>query len=377
MSRSSGRRETHSLQNLITGWCCGRGSRMEALPIETSDHLAEGPGVLYRWNDDEDPISTFILPEGRNPVPQSGFQHLLVIAITSDGLEVQSAPDSRLNLPFDDPSMRSRIEAILEDLRDTNAAGSVDELAGLNTSQRLAGLCQHLIELRKNQSRPTRSSAREQFVADLHAWLDGQLEGSVKLADAASEFDKSPRQIIRILKETTGTGFSEHLTMHRLIRARRLLMRTAESVMDVARKSGFNSREQFIRSFSKTFGWTPLQFRKAWNQASLANSELEELCKISERPEVEWIAKGQPVDSTRDDTAHTLVVANALHEIVELFSIDPSGQAHRSGILERGAMVFIHRDLKGSQWMVRTPGSGLERSFITPSDHAIAVVSAR
>jgi hypothetical protein len=183
--------------------------------------------------------------------------------------------------------------------------------------------------------------------------------------------------LIRLLKETTGTGFAEHLTLHRLTLARTLLMRNGVSVMEVARASGFNSREQFIRSFGKAFGWTPLQFRKAWSEAALANGALVPLCQVAERGQVEWLAAGTVAVGSSDEEAaggHTLVVANAMHEIAELFRIDASGKGRRIEVLERGGMIFVSRDPAGSVWRVRIPSTGEERYFRTRSEHALAVI---
>jgi hypothetical protein len=147
--------------------------------------------------------------------------------------------------------------------------------------------------------------------------------------------------------------------------------------MEVALASGFNSREQFIRSFNKTFGWTPLQFRKAWNEAALADGELAPLCQVSERTAVEWLAADAGTAGPRDEDAaggHTLVVANAMHDIAELFRIDARGKRRRIDVLERGGMVFVSRDPAGSVWLVRIPSTGQERRFRTGGDHALAVI---
>ena len=245
-------------------------------------------------------------------------------------------------------------------------------------AQRLIAMSQELQSLSPTKRGTSKLPAKHQFVTDLHDWLAENLVNSVKLGDAATKFKKSPRQIIRILKEATGSGFPEHLTMHRVTLARNHLMHTDASIMDIARRSGFNSREQFIRSFNKAFGWTPLQFRKAWNKASLSREDLIDLCQISERKPVVWLEPEQAANFasfSQKGAPHTLIVANALHEIVELFSIDPSGKRTRIGVLDRGAMMFINRDLEGSNWLVRAPDSNLERIFSTPSDHAAAIIS--
>jgi hypothetical protein len=120
-----------------------------------------------------------------------------------------------------------------------------------------------------------------------------------------------------------------------------------------------------------------LQFRKAWSEAALADGPLAPLCQVSERAPVEWLAAGAVVTGPNDEEAaggHTLVVANAMHEIAELFRIDSRGKRRRIEVLERGGMVFVSRDPGRSVWLVRIPSSGRERCFRTGGDHALAVI---
>ncbi|MCW1883504.1 AraC family transcriptional regulator [Luteolibacter flavescens] len=354
--------------------------------IESSANGAitvHGPAFIYRWEYGLGPVkvSFWTQQEGRIA---SGPGHLLAI---EPGLGT-----IRLKLPGREPMVIGAVEpAIYQQIGElTSEAQSAMQGQGgerwsrdliiVSAAMKLAALTREAAASASAPDRGARRSPRkDQLVTQLHEWLRPNLEKSVKLGDAAKRFDKSPRQLIRILKETTGAGFAEHLTMHRLTLARALLMRSGQSVMEVARASGFNSREQFIRSFNKAFGWTPLQFRKAWNQAALSDAELVQLCQVSERTEVEWLPTGSVASSPDEDhegEPHTVVVANALHDIVELFWVTPQGKRARIDVLERGGMVFVNRDTGGSCWIVRVPVSGKERYFRTPDDHALAVVTA-
>jgi len=355
-------------------------------PIESSANGAitvHGPAFIYRWENGLGPVkvSFWTQQEGRIA---SGPGHLLAI---EPGLGT-----IRLKLPGREPMVIGAVEpAIYQQIGEltAEAQSSVQGQGGerwsrdliiVSAAMKLAALTREAAATASAPDRGTKRSPRkDQLVTQLHEWLRPNLEKSVKLGDAAKRFDKSPRQLIRILKETTGAGFAEHLTMHRLTLARALLMRSGQSVMEVARASGFNSREQFIRSFNKAFGWTPLQFRKAWNQAALSDAELVQLCQVSERSNVEWLASGSVASSPDEDhegEPHTVVVANALHDIVELFWVTPQGKRARIDVLERGGMVFVNRDTGGSCWIIRVPVSGKERYFRTPDDHALAVVTA-
>jgi AraC-like DNA-binding protein len=355
-------------------------------PIEGSANGAitvHGPAFIYRWENGLGPVKVSLWTQQEGRIA-SGPGHLLAI---EPGLGT-----IRLKLPGREPMVIGAVEpAIYQQIGEltAEAQSAVQNQAGERWSRdlilvaaamKLAALTREAAASASGPDRGTKRSPRkDQLVTQLHEWLRPNLEKSVKLGDAAKRFDKSPRQLIRILKETTGAGFAEHLTMHRLTLARALLMRSGQSVMEVARASGFNSREQFIRSFNKAFGWTPLQFRKAWNQAALSDAELAQLCQVSERSPVEWLAPGSVASSPDEDhegEPHTVVVANALHDIVELFWVTPQGKRARIDVLERGGMVFVNRDTGGSCWIIRVPVSGKERYFRTPDDHAVAVVSS-
>lgn len=359
-----------------------------AIPEEEADSgelTLNGPAFVYRWSgDDAGPVRVSFWPHGEGRI-HAGEGELLAIE-PGLGRILLKTPDR-------DPMVIGGVEsAIYQQIGEltTEAQSALQVPAGESWSRdlllvaaamRLTALTREAAEVAvgSNGKASKTTQRKEQIVTLLHEWLRPNLEKSVKLGDAAAQFNKSPRQLIRLLKETTGAGFAEHLSMHRLTYARALLMRTGQSVITIARAAGFNSREQFIRSFSKTFHWTPLQFRKAWSQAAFNDSELVGLCGVADRAPVEWLPAGVTASSPeegKEGAPHTVVVANALQEIVELFWITPQGKRARIDVLERGGMVFVNRDNGGSCWLLRIPATGQELCFRTPDEHSLAVASA-
>ncbi|WP_200282221.1 AraC family transcriptional regulator [Haloferula rosea] len=357
----------------------------KAETLQPSDHelalQVEGPAFCYRWEIEGSQVNVAFIPSGTTSIAP-GLSRLMVIEVGRGTI--------RVHIPGRDPQIIGALSpAIYQQIAElvTEAQNAIAQgLSSWNTSMSLIAGSMRMATLTLEAATAAaaperggkRSPKKDQLVTQLHEWLRPNLGNSVKLADAAKRFDKSPRQLIRILKETTGAGFAEHLTMHRLTLARSLLMRSDQSVREVAKAAGFNSREQFIRSFNKAFSWTPLQFRKAWNRASLSESDLETLCKVSGRSEVTWTPPGETAltpEEGSEGAPHTVVVANALHEIVELFWVSPQGKQARIDVLEHGGMAFVNRDSGGSAWVVRAPSSGLERFFVTPDDHSLAIVS--
>jgi AraC-like DNA-binding protein len=222
-----------------------------------------------------------------------------------------------------------------------------------------------------------RSRRRDEAVAALHEWFAHHLSRPLKLEDAAAHFHASPRQLLRMLKEASGFGFTDHLVLHRLLQAREWLMtRARASVSEVAAGVGFTSREAFIRRFRATFGLPPLQFRKQWESASDHPGVLPTVTRFLGRAPVLWfkILPATPPQPDPHARPHTLVISNALETIVEIFAIGPTGQRTREAVLERGAMHAIHHDRAGSQWAAVRTATGQQAIFVTPADHCLAII---
>jgi AraC-like DNA-binding protein len=338
------------------------------------------PAFAYFWETRGARIQVTFHPPGEiDPGPA----RTLVIEPAESRLRLHLPGRSVLVIEPVEPAVQRRIGDLIRESSESSAA----TIGEWHHQLRILGCAMRLIALTADAARITRSpdsssadrpDLRAELVDALHLWLRQTLGQPVGLADAATRFDKSPRQLIRILKDDTGAGFGEHLAMRRLTQARAGLMHGSASILELASDVGFSSSEPFIRAFRRTFGWTPLQFRKAWVRAAHSGGRLEELCTVSQRQAVRWIPAEQlaaTAGGQHQGPPHTLVVANALHEPAELFLIPPGRNPTRTHVLESGAMVFIHRDHGGSLWHARATGGGGAGSFTTPDTHALAILS--
>jgi AraC-like DNA-binding protein len=223
------------------------------------------------------------------------------------------------------------------------------------------------------RSGTTRRSRRKgPSVKMLHDWFGANLTRSLKLEDAAAHFQASPRQLLRMLKEASGFGFTDHLVLHRLLESRDLLMQTRASITEVAAAVGFTSREAFIRRFGATFGMPPLQFRKRWDSATLA-TELKTLGHFHGRLPVLW-ENSVPTAPADLSNPQTLIISNATPDILEMFAVARTGQRSRVAILQRGAMLAIHCDHAGSHWAAAKPHNSKQVTFTTPVGHCMALL---
>ncbi len=83
------------------------------------------------------------------------------------------------------------------------------------------------------------------------------------LTDAARRFYLSPAYLSTVIKKQTGYTFSAILCRIRMENAVELLRNTNLKVEQICENVGYNDTTQFIKSFKKYYGVTPLRFRNS------------------------------------------------------------------------------------------------------------------
>lgn len=96
----------------------------------------------------------------------------------------------------------------------------------------------------------------------IRRWIRTHHADAIGLDDLAVSLGLSPSQTSRVVRRACGRGFKELLLDERLATARALLQETELPLMDVALRSGFGNRSHFHRSFLKSVGLPPGQFRR-------------------------------------------------------------------------------------------------------------------
>lgn len=88
---------------------------------------------------------------------------------------------------------------------------------------------------------------------------------SVSLADVAEHFGFSVSYCSRLIKSSTGQGFSDWKRTLRLRRAEHLLINTSQTIAEISDTLGYANPESFIRIFKKELHLSPSQYRKKKN----------------------------------------------------------------------------------------------------------------
>ncbi len=94
------------------------------------------------------------------------------------------------------------------------------------------------------------------------AQIERSADEGVKLADLAAEAGLSPYHFLRVFRRVTGTTPHQYVVGARLRRATRLLVDTSRPVTAIAYEVGFADLSNFVRTFHRTVGCSPREFRR-------------------------------------------------------------------------------------------------------------------
>jgi len=94
-------------------------------------------------------------------------------------------------------------------------------------------------------------------------WIDAHSHRDIELEDVARQAGVSPFHFLRTFSAVLGVTPHQYLVRSRLRRAARHLTDDDKPVTDIAYDVGFNDLSNFVRTFHRAAGVSPLKFRQA------------------------------------------------------------------------------------------------------------------
>jgi AraC-like DNA-binding protein len=94
-------------------------------------------------------------------------------------------------------------------------------------------------------------------------WIDAHSHRQIELEDAADQAGLSPFHFLRLFSNVLGVTPHQYLVRSRLRHAARLLADDDRAITDVAFDVGFGDLSNFVRTFHRAAGVSPLRFRQA------------------------------------------------------------------------------------------------------------------
>ncbi|MCM1058079.1 MAG: 2-isopropylmalate synthase [Firmicutes bacterium] len=105
------------------------------------------------------------------------------------------------------------------------------------------------------------TSGREERIVEIISYIQNAYK-SVTLETLSEEFHLSKPYLSKYIKEKAGMTFQDVVKKERMKKARTMLRETGYTVETVAAEVGYENVEHFNRLFKKTYGMTPVQYRK-------------------------------------------------------------------------------------------------------------------
>jgi AraC-like DNA-binding protein len=150
---------------------------------------------------------------------------------------------------------------VLGELAQTAADGNSD--IGLDELGHL--LASRFVEVVSGRrAKPITASLRDRRRAvETALWIDAHSHLEIALDDAAEQAGVSPFHFLRLFSDVLGVTPHQYLLRSRLRHAARRLADDDSPITDIAYDIGFGDLSNFVRTFHRAAGVSPMAFRKA------------------------------------------------------------------------------------------------------------------
>jgi AraC-like DNA-binding protein len=161
---------------------------------------------------------------------------------------------------------------VLAELAQTAADGSSD--VGLDeVGHLLAARFVEAVSGRKNKALTANLRDRRRAVESA-LWIDANSHRTIALDDAAEQAGISPFHFLRLFSEVLGVTPHQYLVRSRLRHAARRLADDDSPITDIAYDVGFGDLSNFVRTFHRAAGASPMRFRQAAKQGSRGDRKI-------------------------------------------------------------------------------------------------------
>ncbi len=127
--------------------------------------------------------------------------------------------------------------------------------------QLLALLCQQRSVPRSEIDLP-RGLRKSERLKNILQFVEEHYQQPMLLSDVAKQNYFNPEYFSRYFKQKTGISFTRYLRQYRVQMARKQLIHSEQSILEIALENGFSDERGLIKAFRQQYGVTPLQYRK-------------------------------------------------------------------------------------------------------------------
>jgi AraC-like DNA-binding protein len=161
---------------------------------------------------------------------------------------------------------------VLGELAQAAADGSSD-ISLDEIGQVLASRFVEVVSGKPRKSSPDGARDRRRAV-ETALWIDANSHQPISLEDAAAQAGISPFHFLRLFSNVLGVTPHQYLVRSRLRHAARRLADDDSPITDIAYDVGFGDLSNFVRTFHRASGASPMRFRQAAKQGSRGDRKI-------------------------------------------------------------------------------------------------------
>ncbi|MFR5601218.1 MAG: helix-turn-helix transcriptional regulator [Lachnospiraceae bacterium] len=122
----------------------------------------------------------------------------------------------------------------------------------------------HLAESRESSKKAITSyqAEQEEIVREIHEKLLTNLDQRVTIECLAKQYLMNPTTLKSVFKAVYGTSLANHMKVHRMEHAAKLLLETNDSIVQISRAVGYDTQSKFTAAFKDHFHVSPTEYRK-------------------------------------------------------------------------------------------------------------------
>ena len=109
---------------------------------------------------------------------------------------------------------------------------------------------------------------QKDLIQDILSYIDRHLEDDIGLENIAGALGLTPNYLTRYFNKQMETNFRQYINSKRIEKAKKMLIDTRKTVKEISSLCGYNSSNQFIATFVKFEGFTPVEFRRRQYETS-------------------------------------------------------------------------------------------------------------
>ena len=156
---------------------------------------------------------------------------------------------------------RTILESILHTILDEATNQSIGYRAAIQVELGKALVHIHRHALSTNHQLVQETHIQKK-ITDVVCYIGNNYMNDLSIPKLAKHFYISRSHLSRTFKSVTGLTIIEYLNTVRINHAKKLLRDSDMSILEISEKTGFNSVTHFGRTFRKTTGCSPSQFRQ-------------------------------------------------------------------------------------------------------------------